>query len=213
MPVITRNYLTFESNRNGKLILAGDPKQLPPVVKSGVAVEHGLGVSLLERLMARAAYARDPETGAFDPRLITKLVRHYRSYPEIIQTSNELFYDGELIPSADPEKLFDVKQLNWLPEENYPLVFINVRSETKRGGGTSVWNPLQVEIVKSLVRSLKENFADEEIGVLAAYKLQATKIEEALTSLSPEEPLRVKVATTERFQGQERQVMVLSTVR
>jgi helicase MOV-10 len=38
------------------IILSGDPKQLRPVIRSGVAVELGLGKSYLERLMQRAIY-------------------------------------------------------------------------------------------------------------------------------------------------------------
>jgi helicase MOV-10 len=41
------------------IILSGDQQQLRPVIRSAVAAELGLGKSLLERLMERAAYDRD----------------------------------------------------------------------------------------------------------------------------------------------------------
>lgn len=41
---------------NGRVVMAGDPYQLGPVVKSRVSVEHGMEISLLERLMEREIY-------------------------------------------------------------------------------------------------------------------------------------------------------------
>lgn len=41
-----------------QIVLAGDPCQLGPVVKSKLAAAFGLGVSLLERLMANPLYRR-----------------------------------------------------------------------------------------------------------------------------------------------------------
>ena len=45
------------------VILAGDPKQLGPIVHSGVADALGLGVSYLDRLMDREVYRLDTGTG------------------------------------------------------------------------------------------------------------------------------------------------------
>lgn len=44
------------SNASTKLILAGDPKQLRPIIQSAIANELGLGISYLERLMDCNAY-------------------------------------------------------------------------------------------------------------------------------------------------------------
>ena len=57
--------------------MAGDPQQLGPLVRSSVADQHGLSVSLMERLLAGAPYT-DPQTGNLDPRCVTKLVRNFR---------------------------------------------------------------------------------------------------------------------------------------
>ena len=46
---------------DGQLVLAGDPKQLGPVLRSPVAIRCGLQKSLLERLMATT---KDPESQA-----------------------------------------------------------------------------------------------------------------------------------------------------
>lgn len=53
-----------------KTVLAGDPKQLGPVVKSKLAEAFGLGVSLLERLMASPLYSLTEK--GYNPLLVKK---------------------------------------------------------------------------------------------------------------------------------------------
>ena len=73
--------------------MAGDPKQLGPLVRSPLAETSGLGTSLLERLMARPLYS--------SPHLITKLVRNFRSHPALLAVPAKLFYDSDLEACAD----------------------------------------------------------------------------------------------------------------
>ncbi len=54
----------FSGNGHGQLILAGDPKQLGPILRSPIALKFGLQLSLLERLMANPVYGRG-EIGTF----------------------------------------------------------------------------------------------------------------------------------------------------
>ena len=67
---------------NSKVILAGDPKQLGAVVKSGLAKKSGLDVSLVERLMENKLYEQKTHSeagqGGYNPKLITKLTKNYR---------------------------------------------------------------------------------------------------------------------------------------
>lgn len=66
-------------NPGGQLVLAGDPRQLGPVLRSPLAQKHGLGYSLLERLLTyNSLYKKGPN--GYDPQFITKLLRNYR-YP------------------------------------------------------------------------------------------------------------------------------------
>lgn len=58
-----------------QIILAGDPMQLGPVIKSRLAMAYGLNVSMLERLMSRPVYLRDEDAfgacGAYNPLLVS----------------------------------------------------------------------------------------------------------------------------------------------
>lgn len=91
-----------------RVVLAGDPKQLGPVIHSGIAKESGLGLSLLERLANTQPYAAlvDGSTSGSHSStqgLIVKLVRNYRSHSELLHLPSELFYQGELQACASPE--------------------------------------------------------------------------------------------------------------
>jgi hypothetical protein len=61
-----------------QIVLAGDPMQLGPVIKSRLAMAYGLNVSMLERLMSRPAYLRDENAfgacGAYNPLLVSPLL-------------------------------------------------------------------------------------------------------------------------------------------
>ncbi|NXS14146.1 SDE3 helicase, partial [Neodrepanis coruscans] len=67
-----------KTNPNGgQLVLAGDPKQLGPVLTSPLATEHGLGTSLLERLMLHNPLYEKSSKG-YNPQFVTKLLWNYR---------------------------------------------------------------------------------------------------------------------------------------
>jgi len=56
-----------------QIVLAGDPKQLGPMLKSSYAIHFGLNVSLLERLMSLPPYLRDDQQfrEGFNPELVS----------------------------------------------------------------------------------------------------------------------------------------------
>lgn len=78
---------------------------------------------MIERLMNSKPYQRNAVTKQYCSRMLTQLLQNFRSHPHIINISNDLFYNGVLVPSAPIEKthLF----LNWdkLPIKNVPLIF------------------------------------------------------------------------------------------
>ncbi|CAL8250105.1 unnamed protein product [Arctogadus glacialis] len=71
------------------------PNSWGPIVKSRLAKKHGLGVSMLERLMELNVYKKTEETG-YNDRFIHQAAENYRSHGSLLTIPNELFYESEL---------------------------------------------------------------------------------------------------------------------
>uniref|UniRef100_A0A452UK64 RNA helicase n=1 Tax=Ursus maritimus TaxID=29073 RepID=A0A452UK64_URSMA len=144
-------------NPGGQLVLAGDPRQLGPVLRSPLTQKHGLGYSLLERLVAPSLGG--PRGGAE----VIFLLLPPRSHPTILDIPNRLYYEGELQACAD----------------------VVDRERFCRWEGL----PRQVEKIRHCI----------------------TKLDKELRGLDDIKDL--KVGSVEEFQGQERSVILISTVR
>uniref|UniRef100_A0AAX7UW94 RNA helicase n=1 Tax=Astatotilapia calliptera TaxID=8154 RepID=A0AAX7UW94_ASTCA len=212
----------------GQVVLAGDPKQLGPILRSPYALKYGMGVSLLERLMNNFSVYQKNADGVFSKRFVTKLLRNYRSHPAILKIPNELFYDGELQACADEyARNF---YCNWeeLPKKNFPVIFHGVTGIDKREASSpSFFNVAEVEVLMDYVRKLLQaqgkkgvaKIAPRDIGIIAPYRKQVQKIRKALEKIGLEKEFQfmsmenLKVGSVEEFQGQERRVILVSTVR
>lgn len=204
----------------GQVILAGDPKQLGPVIFNAVASELGLGRSLLERLMEdNPVYKKHSATMTYDSRVITKLVNCYRCHHQIIRIPNEKFYDNELRPSSSPAIANALIGWEHLPNKSFPLIFHGVEGENMREGTSPSWfNPVEVDVILNYVNLLiKTGKAGiEDIMVITPYKGQVKKVRSALTSqgyLCGATDDGIAVGSCEQMQGQERKVVIISTVR
>ncbi|XP_061113551.1 putative helicase mov-10-B.2 [Conger conger] len=216
------------SAETGQLVLAGDPQQLGPILRSPLAIQHGLGLSLLERLMKHnRLYKKDEETNTFDGRFVTKLLRNYRSHPAILKIPNELFYEGELQVHAD--EILRNAYCHWehLPKKGFPIIFHGVAGKDEREGNSpSFFNRSEIDILvdylkKLLLTQAKKGIArlsPREVGIIAPYRKQVQKIQKAIKSVDKELSQlmgieELKVGSVEEFQGQERKVILVSGVR
>lgn len=211
--------------KSGQVVLAGDPKQLGPIVRSPFAVKYGMGVSLLERLMKDCPLYQKND-GVFDNRYVTKLLHNYRSHPAILKVPNELFYDGELQACAD--QMLRESYCSWqhLPKRDFPLIFHGVTGiDEREESSPSFFNVAEVEVLMDYVRKLLQSngkkghgiIAPREIGIIAPYRKQVQKIRSALKKVQKDFKFKdmngLKVGSVEEFQGQERKVILVSTVR
>ncbi|CAG4986430.1 unnamed protein product [Colias eurytheme] len=191
----------------GRLVLAGDPRQLGPVCISRDARERGLGQSLLERL--KETY---PNMYSSDPDYITMLVNNFRSDPDILAIPNELFYENNLKPLAPLDPLTKVSILG-LPGGDKATIFHAVHSREQRmGNAPSYFNEKEIEMVKRYTKALMEshNVLPKDIGIIAPYIRQVYKIKNWLKSVDVS---GIEVGTVESFQGKEKRVILVSTVR
>uniref|UniRef100_A0A8C8G5Y0 RNA helicase n=1 Tax=Oncorhynchus tshawytscha TaxID=74940 RepID=A0A8C8G5Y0_ONCTS len=201
------------SERDGQIVLAGDPRQLGPIVKSKLAQAFGLGVSLLERLMANTLYSR--ENGGYNPVLVTKLVYNYRSHEALLALPSRLFYNGELCVRAQRLVVDSLCHWSRLPTKGFPLIFHGVRGTEMREGNNPSWfNPGEAVQVMlyccQLAKKLYNPVAASDIGIIAPYRKQSEKIRVLLHRVGLSD---IKVGSVEEFQGQEFLVIILSTVR
>ncbi|XP_028262753.1 putative helicase mov-10-B.1 [Parambassis ranga] len=214
------------SPEKGLLVLAGDPKQLGPILRSPLALQHGLGLSLLERLMTDSALYQKSESGHFDTRFVTKLLRNYRSHPAILKVPNELFYENELQVFADQWEREAFCRWENLPTTGFPVIFHGVMGKDEREANSpSFFNVSEIEVLVDYLVKLMETqgkkglpkLAPKDIGIIAPYRKQVEKIQKALKSVSAlsrwGDVKELKVGSVEEFQGQERKVVMVSTVR
>ena len=208
---------------SGQLVLAGDPKQLGPVIHHSLAKTHGLSVSLLERLMERPLYRPTQRAAGdgmqYDQRIITKLLDNYRSHPTLLELPNRLFYDGELRAKAAGDILVN-SMLTWegLPALGVPLLFDGIVGKDQREASSPSWFNADeamavLQHVKDVLSFRQSRVQPEDIGIITPYNKQVGKIRSLLRAEQHVDLRAVKVGSTELFQGQERRVIIISTVR
>ncbi|KIO21487.1 hypothetical protein M407DRAFT_218212 [Tulasnella calospora MUT 4182] len=204
--------IQMNGDANTTIVLAGDPKQLGPVIRSPVARRLGLDISYLDRLMAMDMYKSVANRGA--TLVYVKLIKNWRSHRAIIDFPNQQFYDGELEACADPSVTDLCLDWDKLSNPKYPIIFHAIKGQDLRESSSPSWfNIEEASAVRDYVRDLRYDqnisFNDEQIGVITPYRAQVRKLRTVLKADFPE----VKVGTTEEFQGDERNAIIVSTVR
>lgn len=196
------------------LMLVGDEKQLAPTVFSQKVQQAGFGNSLFGRLVTDFKY----------PTLTLSV--QYRMHPAISLFPNSEFYEGRI--ADGPNVLRHHK--SWYANELFgPLVFFDVKGfEVQNKHTFSVHNPLEVNVIEKLIRLLHASHPRErpEIGVISGYKAQVKNLESRLDRFSESNNLfkvneenvsadhiHIKVKSVDGFQGQEKDIIILSAVR
>ncbi|XP_052862740.1 probable RNA helicase armi [Anopheles cruzii] len=216
--------ICLTNRTTGTVVLVGDPQQLGAVTMNRYAKDH-FGTSLVERLLeCTPVYSVDklrfPETDGYDPRLVSKLRINYRSIPSVLSVYNELFYGGKLIPFLSEDSASDTKLLGILHRilnvkretPDCGVFFHGVEGKNLQSGDSPSWyNPPEAKAVFWLVENLlRKGYEPQDIGVITPYTMQITCI---LRIFSVAQLTAPKVGTVEEFQGQERNIIIVSTVR
>lgn len=190
-----------------RVILAGDHCQLPPTVKNPEAAREGLGHTLMQCIVKNK------------PDCVSLLRMQYRMNDEIMRFSSEWFYEGML--QSAPE----VKYRSILDFDT-PIEWINTEelecNEEFVGDSYGRINKeeaeLSVEQLKAYIGKIgKERFLDEriDVGLISPYKAQVQYLRQLLKRDPFFKPFRsaITVNTVDGFQGQERDIVIISLVR
>lgn len=219
--------------RADRVVLAGDHQQLPPTVKCLEAQRQGLGVTLMERVVANV------------PTAVTLLQVQYRMSEPIMRFSSQWFYDGKMqaAPQVRHRSILDYEvPIQWIDTHPY--------AEMAKAGGEAL-QPAEGEEGKqngdafdfhehyvgenhgrinkaeanltlhTLQRYIErigvQRFLDErlDIGIISPYRMQAQYLRQLIRNRDFFRPLRdsISVNTVDGFQGQERDIIVISLVR
>ncbi|KAI8039036.1 probable RNA helicase armi [Drosophila gunungcola] len=213
------------TKKRSQVILAGDPRQLQAVVINKFAGERGFSMSFLERLLDRSPYRKDlqryPNTSGYNPAVLTKLLYNYRALPSIVSTYSKLFYDDELIPMVSEKDSRECQLLSKLrvvfePEKDMPQAhgtfFYGITGENRQEPDSPSWfNPQEVrEVFLMTIALYRANVTPEQIGILTPYVKQVKMLRNMFIGTDVAMP---KIGSVEEFQGQERDIMLISTVR
>lgn len=189
-----------------RCVLVGDPQQLPATVISKAAGTL---------LYSRSLFERFQQAGC--PTMLLSV--QYRMHPQIRDFPSRYFYQGRL---TDSESVAN------LPEEIYykdsllqPYVFYDVTygRESQRGGSVSYQNIHEAQfclrLYEHLQRTLKSLSGGKvTVGIITPYKLQLKCLQREFEGvLNSEEGKDIYINTVDAFQGQERDVIIMSCVR
>ncbi len=190
-----------------RVVLAGDPFQLPPTVKSVEAAKGGLSMTLIEKSIILFQN-------------INLLNVQYRSNNTIMNFSNKYFYNNQL--SAHPSV---AARLLPFSEDEKSVTFIDTVGcgfdEQENAETLSKYNQEEFYILREHLYQLIEKFdyanliEKPSIGIISPYREQVELMKNELLTddLLRGANLDLTISTIDGFQGQERDVIYISLVR
>lgn len=208
-----------------RVVLAGDHRQLPPTIKSPAAMSGGLDKTLMQTICEK------------QPRCVSMLNVQYRMADDIMQFPNKEFYDGCLYsdPSVKYRGILDWDTpIEWIEAEepdasdisnsadNFdysdPITF----GESSAPDGISRVNPAEAQLALQTLHDYIERIGRDrilyerlDIGIISPYKGQVHLLRRMMRQDSYWKPFRqlISINTVDGFQGQERDIILISMVR
>lgn len=180
-----------------RVILAGDPVQLPPTVKTRRALNLGLQKTLMDTLLDKKYPSHLLDT-------------QYRMNAEVLSFPNQLFY-GNLLQSGQ-----DIEDRN-LYEGAKSFQFVDTAGtgyeEIRDEESQSLYNPGEWNIIQNHIEQQLDKLAGHTVAIISPYAEQVRYIQSDLKASEINYPFSLDCDTIDGFQGQERDVVYLSLVR
>jgi superfamily I DNA and/or RNA helicase len=201
--------------RVSRVVFAGDHCQLPPTVKSIAALKAGLGKTLMERIVENK------------PEVVTLLKMQYRMNEEIMRFSSDWFYGGQVesAPEVKYRSILDLDiPMTWIDTSEFELPEDSGMTFKEQFVGESFGriNKAEAELTLLALENYftkigKTRILDEriDVGVISPYRAQVQYLRRQLKKKEFFKPYRhlISVNTVDGFQGQERDIILISLVR
>ena len=203
--------------RVSRVVLAGDHCQLPPTVKSIAALKAGLGKTLMERIVE------------MHPEAVTLLKIQYRMNDDIMRFSSNYFYGGQVesAPEVKYRSILDLDTpMTWIDTSEMRKEESGERTELFReefvGESFGRINKAEAEVTLLALQHYfnqigKQRLLDEriDVGIISPYRAQVQYLRRLLMKREFFKPFRryISINTVDGFQGQERDIIVISMVR
>ena len=224
--------------RASRVILAGDHCQLPPTVKSIAALRAGLGKTLMERIaenkpevvtLLKIQYRMNDEIMRFSsdwfyggkvesaPQIKYRSVLDYDHPITWIDTSNEenqITIEGENAPEDSASTSSSVSAANQNSELNFKEQFVGESfGRINKAEAELTLLTLAEYFTKISKRRVLEERID--VGIISPYRAQVQYLKKLIKKYEFFKPYRrlISVNTVDGFQGQERDVILISLVR
>lgn len=202
--------------RAKQAVIIGDPKQLRHI--SGL--QKGQDQQLLEKYDLIPNYAQwaysynslfDLASGLVSKNDIINLRDHHRSHSEIIEFSNQEFYEGNLRVATNYDRL------NLLDSEKNGIRWVNVIGSVKRPSTGGAVNEIEARaVVDEIKKLIMGRDYKGTIGAVTPFRAQANLIRKIVSDDSKLQSQLLNhdflVDTVHTFQGDERDVMLFSPV-
>ena len=198
--------------RAKRLLVVGDPNQLPPIVQVGRKTVNSIAdLSDMKPILAENSGIDFLEGSAyfgFEKSIgIEKVIllnEHYRCHPKIARWFNQAFYGSSLTVMTDISQMQnDFRGISW----------IDVNGTASRPSSQRSWiNAAEITEALNIIRMSISNGLS--IGVVSPFSAQAAAISRAVESeFSAEQLAEVDftAGTAHRFQGDERDIIIFSS--
>ena len=193
-------------------------------VVSDMAGDIGMTAEELKGMLVSSLFAQRFEWLADRPHLrrARMLGKQYRMHSEIMRGINQ-FYGGQLslgLADQDEQRRHGLSGLQWLPDA-HAVAWINIPDlddwySSNPEGSSSQHNPQEAKVVARVLRDILPKARDQglDVGVITPYAEQVKALRRELNrsnlSKADRNAVGLRIATVDRFQGMERDVIVLS---
>ena len=198
-----------------KIVLVGDHKQLPPIIDQGIVSidnEDADDSGRLTENFFEKLYDQFPEENR------QRLTVQYRMHPVIGNLISRVFYDNEILNGVSAEQRrieipgYENTAIEWITTSELPE---SRRYENRKGSrdNVSYKNECELEVIRSKLADLDRLAAKTlNVGVITAYRLQKLALLNMISQQSYKN-LNVAIDTVDAFQGEQKEIIIYSTVR